>query len=241
MPSEPPQEALEELVIANRVLANERIFDGYGHVSIRHPQDATCFVVSCARAPALVTADDLMIVGLAGAPIQQDGRRMYSETPIHAAIYEARPDVNAVVHSHAYEVLPYAVSGTPLRPVVHVSGCIGLDIPNWDIREHFGETDMLVRSLDQGRSLARALGKASVALLRGHGSVTVGSTLRRAVLTAVYLVVNARVQTAAMQMGKATYLSAQEVDLTTESSFGPGSIDRMWEYWLSNAKARGLL
>ena len=238
MPQSPHHAALEELVLANHVLANENVFDGYGHVSIRHPEHSDRFVLSCSRAPALVARDDLMEIDLSCRPWNGDSRRMYAEAPLHAAIYQARSDVQAVVHSHAYELLPFAVSGRRLRPVIHVSGCIGLDIPQWDMREEFGDTDMLVRSLEHGSSLARALGSANVVLMRGHGSVTVAVSLRRAVLTAIYLVVNAKVQMAAMQLGIPSYLTAEEVALTTESSFSPGSLDRMWEYWKRSLEDR---
>ena len=165
------QQRLEELVIANHILAHEHVLDGFGHISIRHPERPDRFFLSRSRSPELVTLDDLMEFDLECNPIDQRGRMMYAERPIHGAIYQARPEINAVVHNHAYEVIPFSVTKEKLRPLLHVAGSIGANIPVWDIKSKFGDTHMLVVTMEQGRDLARTLGQGSVALMRGHGCV----------------------------------------------------------------------
>lgn len=224
--------SLQDLVIANRILAHEGVVDGYGHVSLRHPERADRFFLSRSRSPELVELDDLMEFDLDCRPVGQPGRMMYAERPIHGGIYEARPEIQSVIHNHAREVIPFTlVRTTKLRPVIHSAGGIGADIPVWDIREKFGDTDMLVRTMEQGRDLAACLGPRPVALMRGHGSVVAGRSVREAVLLAIYLMVNAKLQKEAMQLGEVDYLSDGEIALTAEMQVSPVSLDRVWEYW----------
>ena len=173
---------LEDLVTANRILAREDVVDAYGHVSIRHPKNPDRYFLSRSRAPELVEAGDLMEYTLEGEPVDQRGRALYSERPIHGGVYEARPEVMAVVHNHSQPVVPFGVTGTPLRPVFHLAAFIGDDIPVWDIRDNFGDTNLLVTTIEQGRNLAAALGPRRVALMRGHGCVVTGRSLKEAVM-----------------------------------------------------------
>jgi ribulose-5-phosphate 4-epimerase/fuculose-1-phosphate aldolase len=226
---------LQELVVANRVLAQERVLDGFGHVSMRHPERADRFFMSRSRAPELVALDDLMEFDLDCNPVDQRGRTMYAERPIHGAVYQARPDVHAVVHNHAYEVIPFSVTKEKLRPLLHVAGSIGRDIPVWDIRTKFGDTNMLVTTEEQGRDLAQTLGGRPVALMRGHGCVVARESLRNVVFTSIYLMVNARLQSDASKFGDITFMSEGEIKLTSEMMFKPVSIDRVWEYWTRRA------
>lgn len=223
---------LHDLVVANRILAHEGVVDGYGHVSVRHPERADRFFVSRSRSPELVELDDLMEFDLDCNPIDQRGRTMYGERQIHGGVYRARPEVNSVVHNHAQEVIPFTiVKSAKLRAVIHSAGGIGTDIPIWDIHDRFGDTDMLVRTMEQGADLASCLGHRSVALMRGHGCVVAGSSVREAVMVAIYLMVNAKIQKQAMQLGEVTYLTEGEAAKTAEMQVSPLSLDRVWEYW----------
>lgn len=224
-------EHLEDLVIANRILAHEGVVDGFGHVSLRHPQRPDRFFMSRSRSPELVTRDDIMEFDLDCNPIDQRGRVMYGERPIHGAIFQARPDVGSVVHNHAHEVIPYSVTKAPMRQVIHTAGGMGAHVPVWDIRDEFGNTDLLVRNLAQGRSLAKTLGSNAAVLMRGHGCAVVGKTVRDAVRIAVYLMVNARLQTESMRLGDVTFLSEGEMGATAEMAGSSLSSDRVWEYW----------
>jgi ribulose-5-phosphate 4-epimerase/fuculose-1-phosphate aldolase len=222
---------LEDLVIANRILAHEGVVDGFGHVSLRHPERPDRFFMSRSRSPELVTLEDIMEFDLDCNPIDQRGRVMYGERAIHGAIFQARADVNSVVHNHAHEIIPYSVTKTPMRQVIHTAGGMGGQIPVWDIRDDFGDTDMLVRNLQQGRSLAKALGGKAAVLMRGHGVSVVGASVRDAVRISIYLMVNARLQTEAMRLGEVKFLSEGEIVKTAEMSASPLASDRIWEYW----------
>src|SRR4029453_2180301 len=134
------ENARREVVIATRILANERVVDAYGHVSVRHPLDPTRYLLSRSRAPELVERGDGIEFDLEGGA-GGGARPPYLERFIHGAIYEARPDVQAVVHAHAEAVLPFTISTTPLRPVVHMASFVGPQLPVWDIRDRFGDTN----------------------------------------------------------------------------------------------------
>jgi len=226
---------LSRLVAANRILANEGVVDAFGHVSVRDPLNRERFWLSRSRSPALVELDDLMEFALDGAAIDARGRTPYGERMIHAAVYAARADVHSVVHHHAYGVLPFTITGEPLRPVVHTASVIGAEIPVWDIRTRFGDTDMLVRSIEQGRDLAAALADHACVLIRGHGAVVAGASVERAVLTAIYLQVNANVLLQALPLGTPEPLSAEEIERSAEAQFSPLALDRSWEYFCQRA------
>jgi HCOMODA/2-hydroxy-3-carboxy-muconic semialdehyde decarboxylase len=224
-------ELFKNLVAANRILAHEGVTDAYGHVSVRNPDALAHFFMSRSRSPELVSLDDILEFGANGAALTGNPPPIYGERFIHAAIYEARPDVHAVVHSHAYEVIPFTVTGVPLRPIFHSAARIGVDVPVWDIGKRFGATNFLVTDMEKRRDLVRTLGRNRVVLMRGHGATVTGSTLHNAVVTSIYTQVNARLQMLAMQMGTVAYLSPEEVkvagDLEAKGRLGA---DRTWEY-----------
>jgi HCOMODA/2-hydroxy-3-carboxy-muconic semialdehyde decarboxylase len=226
--------ALEELVTANRILAREGIVDAFGHASIRHPARADRFCLSRARAPECIEAADIMQFALDGTPIDPAGRKPYAERFIHGAIYDARPDVQAVVHHHSPGVIPFGVTGVPLRPIMHMCASMGTEVPVWDSRSSFGDTNLLVTSVAMARDLAAALGTRPVALMRGHGCVVAGGSLREVVFNAIYLELNAALQQRASALGAVTFLSDGEVRavLATRSSF---TFERAWEYWCQRA------
>ena len=225
---------LDDLVIANRVLANEGVLDAFGHVSARDPERPDRFFLSRSRSAGLVEVDDLIEYGLDGEPSAGDRRPGYLERFIHSAVYRARPDVAAVVHSHAREVLPFSVTRTPLRPAVHSAAVIGAKIPVWDIRSKFGDTNMLVCNCDQGADLAAMLGSANAVLMRGHGFVAVAVSLLEATYVAMELRTNAAVLSEALKLdGPVTYLSAGE--LAALSVRDATATYRGWEFWATRA------
>lgn len=230
-----------DVALANRILAREGVVDAYGHVSLRHPDRPDRFLLSCSRSPELVVSADLMefrLDGEAADPAEQ--RKPYLERYIHAAIYEARPEVNSVVHNHSSAVLPFSVTGTPLRPLIHTAGLIGATIPTWDIRDRFGDTNMLVANLEQGRDLARALGPHSLVLMRGHGCSVAAESLQEAVIAAVYAQLNATLQMNAAQLGEVKFLSEGEIRETGALIRVPNVLARVWEYLASRADRRNL-
>jgi HCOMODA/2-hydroxy-3-carboxy-muconic semialdehyde decarboxylase len=227
--------SLRQLVAANRILAHEGVVDAFGHVSLRHPENPDRYLLSQSRAPELVAMDDLMEFTLEGDPIDQERRPMYAERPIHGGIYEARPDVQAVVHNHSPALIPFGVTGTPLRPIFHLAAIMGEKVPVWDIRDRFGDTNLLVTTMEQGRDLARCVGRGRAALMRGHGCVVAGGSLKEAVMAAIYLQVNARLLLDSLPLGNVIYLSAGEVERMSETQRLPLSVNRAWEYWSMRA------
>jgi ribulose-5-phosphate 4-epimerase/fuculose-1-phosphate aldolase len=228
---------MRDLVIANRILAHEGILDAYGHVSMRHPERADRFVMAWARSPELIEEDDLIEFSLDGKSFDPGGRAPYLERFIHGAIYEQRPDVNTVCHNHTLSILPFSISrSVRLKAVIHTGRVLGEDVPVWDIADEFGSsTNLLVMNMDQGRSLARTLGDGRLALMRGHGSVVVGSDIPGVVAACIAMDKNALVQLQAMQLGEITSLAAGEIAMPPRPSEGPPLPDRAWEYWSRRA------
>jgi ribulose-5-phosphate 4-epimerase/fuculose-1-phosphate aldolase len=223
---------IQDLVAANRILADQGILDGYGHVSIRHPSAPNRYFLSRSLAPAIITADDIMEYDLDSNPVDQAGRLMYLERFIHGEIYKARSDVNAVVHSHSPTVIPFGVTTVKLRPIFHMSAFLGHNTPNFEIRDTAGMTDLLIREPKLGHALAHTLGDHPVALMRGHGNVCVGPNIMVAVYRAVYTEVNARLQAQAIALGgPITFLDPRECEAITNRK--ETNVQRPWQMWKS--------
>ncbi len=228
------QQVLEDLALANHILVNQGVLDGFGHISVRHPQNPERFFIARSMAPALVEVADIVEVDLDGNVHDAQGRRTYVERFIHSAIYKARPDVMSVIHSHSPAVIPFGVTGARLRPICHMSGFLGAVTPVFEIRHSAGEsTDLLISSQALGESLAKTLGKSNVALMRGHGSVTVGTSIKQAVFRGVYTESNARLQSEAMRFGEITFLTEGEAQATSEMN--DQHLERPWEMWKRDA------
>lgn len=232
--------AIRDLVLANRILAQEDVIDDFGHVSVRHPTDPGRYFLARSRSPLAVTADDIMEFTLDGMPVDQRGRRMYSERAIHGAIYMARPDVMAVTHHHARSVLPFTVLPIELRPLTHMGSVTGRHVPMWDSQPEFGDTNMLVDDLPRGRSLAAALGQARCVLLRGHGACCVGRSLREAVFVSVHMTHNAGLVLASLAHGTPTWLTDGEVEQAADMLLSEVPLARAWDYWITRAGFAGL-
>jgi len=238
-PAQTQATVIDDLVAANRILADQGIVDAFGHVSARDPNNPNRYLLSSNLAPELVTSMDIMEFDVATSDaIDPRGRPIYLERFIHGAIYRARPDVQSVVHSHSLAVIPFGiVSGVPLRPVYHMSGFLYSGVPVYDIRKDAGLTDMLIRNVELGAGLARTLGDKPVALLRGHGAVVVGPTIPIAVYRAIYTDVNARLQTQALALGgPITYLDPEEG--RQFDAVVPQQVRRPWELWKKKAMGR---
>jgi HCOMODA/2-hydroxy-3-carboxy-muconic semialdehyde decarboxylase len=238
------QAHIGQLVIANRILAHEGVVDAYGHVSLRHPRHPERYLLAWSRSPALVESADIMEFTLDGEPVGGDGRPPYLERFIHGAIYEARPDVQAVVHAHAEDVLPFTITRTPLRPVIHSGSFMGAHVPVWDIADQFGDgTNLLVTNMAQGRDLARCLGGNNVVLMRGHGFAAAAPSLIEVVRLSVYVPRNARVLLAALRLGGEVKGLSQGEIAARAAGYKPDAAEtwRAWEYWANRAGCGHLL
>ena len=229
---------IEDLVAANRILYDQSVVDGFGHVSVRHDKNPERFLLARSMAPGLVTAADIMEFDRDSNAIDPKGRAVYLERFIHSEIYKAHPEVKAVVHSHSPAVIPFGVVGTPLRPIYHMGSFLGLGVPVFEIREAGGlATDMLIRSPELGEALAKTLGSAAVALLRGHGNVVVGASVREVVFRAVYTEINARLQSEALRIGQGQVVFLNDAEAMAATTTNQAQIGRAWDLWRAKALA----
>ena len=232
------EEALRDLVAAYRILAEHGVIDAYGHVSLRSPRDPQRYFLARSLAPERVTAADLMEYDLDSRPLDAAGRESVLERFIHGEIYRARPEVQCVVHNHSPSVVPFSVTGVPMKALYHMAAFIGDGLPNFEIRDVQKGTDLLVKTPELGKALAKTLAARPAALMRGHGSVVVGENLPRAVGRSIYLEQSARMQMQALLLagpgGKVTYFDAAEV----QASVARQDYVRAWPLWRDKALAK---
>jgi HCOMODA/2-hydroxy-3-carboxy-muconic semialdehyde decarboxylase len=244
---EPPASAgpadpklIEDLVVANRILADQGLLDGWGHVSVRHNKDPNRYFMARGVAAQLVTPQDILEFDLDSRPVDTHGLPMsalFTERYIHGEIYKRRPDVVAVVHTHAPALIPFGVTKVPLQPMYHRSAFIAFGIPVFEIRERAGMTDMLIRNATLGRNLAEALGDRPAILMRGHGAAITGPSLPRVVGRTIFLALNATLQADAMRMNAPiTYMDIEEARKIEERE-GHG-LARTWEGWKQKAMGK---
>lgn len=228
---QPSLDLISDLVMANHILAHLGIVDAFGHVSVRSDQTPDRFLLSRNLAPERVSCDDIVQYRLDGSAVDSQAPKGYLERYIHSAIYSARPDVNAIVHSHSPSVIPFSVSAkTTFKPICHMSGFLSRGVSKFEIRDTAGNaSDLLIKDENLGRALAKSLGLSDFVLMRGHGSTTVASSLKLAVYRAYYAENNARLQLQALQLGDPQYLSPQEANTAMESV--ESQVDRPWNLW----------
>jgi HCOMODA/2-hydroxy-3-carboxy-muconic semialdehyde decarboxylase len=233
-------DTLHELIVATRILANEKILDAFGHVSVRNPNNPSHYFIPRHCAPELAEVSDIVELNLDSEPVKPTAFRLYSERVIHGEIYKARPDVHAVVHHHAHTVLPFAISGREIVPVFHLGAVIG-KVPFWDQRDEFGDTNMLVIKPEEGASLARALGPNWMVLMRRHGATVAGTNLRNLTFRTVFGSDNCKLLSQAMAHGHVDSLSPGEIPLTAAHQERPPSTNRAWDYWVRQVEKVGLM
>ncbi|KAF7846296.1 hypothetical protein BT93_L4656 [Corymbia citriodora subsp. variegata] len=155
-----PESLLSTLVTANHILHYQSVVDAYGHISVRNPSNPATFFLSGSLAPALVSSlSDLVEYNVEDASaVREDAPRGYAERFIHSEIYKKYKDVNSVIHSHSETVVPYSISSVPLRPVLHMGGVMGAQVPIYDIALHYtaadSRHDLLVTNQHLGAALA---------------------------------------------------------------------------------------
>jgi ribulose-5-phosphate 4-epimerase/fuculose-1-phosphate aldolase len=231
------RDLVENLVAGSRILAAHGVLDAYGHISARSDKRPERFLISRSRAPALVTAADLMELGADSEPAGGDTRKGFIERYIHGEIYRTRPDVMAVVHSHSPSVIPFGATRTRLRPIYHMGSFLWSGAPVFDIRKAREDNDLLIRDRPLGKALAEALGRCTCVLMRGHGMTVVGGSVQEAVFRAIYTEMNARLQLQAEQLeGPIEFLSEEEGRRSTASN--AGTLERPWELWKAQALGR---
>lgn len=256
-----------KFITGSHILHYHGVLDAYGHLSYRHPFNPTVFIMSSSIAPGTIASpDDLIEYHVHDAePVDSTTtKKGFAERHIHSEVYKRHADITAVVHSHTESVVPYTISGVPLRPCYHMAGFLGLGAgagpPVYDAAEHLrmedddgdgGDVpDLLVRNAHLGAPLAACFDDGSVvALMRGHGLTVVGGGVEEVVGRAVYTMKNASIQTSAMTLQAAAfggeggkrglkYLSAEEAKAATQMT--RWSVQRPWKLWEREVEACGL-
>lgn len=215
----------EQLVLANHILANEGIIRALGHVSVRSVAGDT-LLISRSKAPKLVTDEDVIEIGF-----DEPDERTYNESVIHRAIYRNHEEINAVVHHHAPAILPFAITGIPIRPVVPPGVLFRSGVPRFD--EYDDEYGYLVVTEVEGERMAREIDGHRAQLLANHGANVVGSTLKEAIVLTIWLVQNAQQQHRALQIGDPSLYTGPDpsVRATEEMLLSENVIDRLWEFF----------
>ncbi len=177
---------LRELVAtAGRILYQQGLTDYLGHCSARVPGSDRVVIKPkhsrTVRSPGELGPSDMIVIDLDGNLVEGDDAPP-AECFIHTEIYRARPDVQAVVHTHQRAATLLGVTGAELLPVLHVPAVLtdGGTMATWPC-------PLLVTSPELGRELAAALGPAGLCHLQGHGIVSAAADVPRAAVTAIAL------------------------------------------------------
>jgi ribulose-5-phosphate 4-epimerase/fuculose-1-phosphate aldolase len=232
---------VDDLVIANRVLASDEldVLDVYGHASTRSRRNPERFYIARNVPPAFVTARDVIENDLNGDAVPVRRLDQYEERFIDTAIYRARPDVTAIVHSHAPELIAFSISSVALPAA-------GGRTPVYDVRKFNNGRLSEITTPELGRSLAEALGRGNAVLLLGHGAVVVGTSVRGAVSAANGLVRGARLQMQMMAMRGTIVPNPRGIAPNANQGAAPppapskdedvldtvnNGVDRAWDHW----------
>ncbi|KAK5084639.1 hypothetical protein LTR05_005717 [Lithohypha guttulata] len=258
-PQEAPRQALSDLITANHILHHRSIIDSFGHVSIRHPNDSSVYIMAASAGNTVSRAADLYYYRVNDSePLPFPNGTMpgsvsaRSERFIHGEIMRRYSETNAVVHSHALPMLTYATGLISLVPVYHMAAFMGLNVPLWDITPLYNSTerqDMLVNNARFGSALAAAFSNSTstsdnpstlptypLVLQRYHGFSTAATSLSNVVYQSIYATDNAVVETAQLEarraVGGEALGSIEALSLNeVQTSTGLGADDYAFRAW----------
>src|ERR1041385_6887434 len=218
-------ELTEKLITACHILDHEGITDGYGHVSVRVP-GVDAFITIANVSPGCVAPDRLIMQNLDGEWLA-GAKTPPNEWPIHACIYKARSDVEAVSHTHSKWSTIFSVLPIKLKPLHHYGKFLSADGP--PVYQGVG----LVRTVERGTELAAALGKAPAVLMRAHGDAVVGESVEQVIERTTRLAMLGEWNHPALWHGEPKNRSAEELKVYNEDQRFPM---RGWEYYVSRLK-----
>jgi HCOMODA/2-hydroxy-3-carboxy-muconic semialdehyde decarboxylase len=208
---------ISDLVASNHILSSQGVLDNYGHVSARSPARSDRFLLSRSLAPGSVTSEDILEFDLDGTVVGGAAKRVYLERFIHSAIYRARPDVMAIVHSHSPTSITFSISKVPLRAVTHFGAFIGDRAAVFEGDPEGKNPTLLIANNELGTRLAAALGDNQMILIRGHGDVIVGPSVSIATTRALNAAKNAKVLLDGYRLGgEITSLTKDEDNALTK-------------------------
>jgi L-fuculose-phosphate aldolase len=211
----------QQLVDCIRMLEQSNIIDYNGHASIR-AGEGRMFINIGACQRSQLTVGDICTIDLEGNVIEGDGKPPL-EFHLHAGIYKARPDVNAVVHAHPKWSTFLTMVGERYQPV-YAQGSLVYPMPVLDSPNSINNPVMAGR-------LAEALGQRPAAMMKSHGAVTVGKSIVEAFVLANYMEENAYRQYMALQIGKPYVFSDQEIAMCREKLWNEGLFKRTWDHF----------
>jgi 3-hydroxy-2-methylpyridine-4,5-dicarboxylate 4-decarboxylase len=203
-----------DFVTALRIISHEGLSDAFAHLSARTDGgDEMLFMPR--KSPALVRSDELFFV---------DFEKAVPQSSLHQAIYKTRPDVKAVFHFHSPAVILLSVIGQSVRPMHNYSAIFYEGVP---LYTGTGQVESPSRAGD----MAKLLGDAKALMLRGHGAVVVGQSIREVCMLALFLEESARLQTEALRLGTPMFMERDEAQRIANRTFKPASVDRAWEHF----------
>ena len=216
-----PAQLKQQLVDCIRMLEQSSIIDYNGHASVR-AGDGRMFINVGACQRSKLTIADICTIDLEGNVVEGQGKPPL-EFHLHAGIYKARPDVNAVVHAHPKWSTFLTMVGEPYRPV-YAQGSLVYPMPVLDSPNSINNPVMAAR-------LADTLGQRPAAMMKSHGAVTVGKDIVQAFVLANYMEENAYRQYMALQIGKPYSFSEQEIAKCREKLWNEGLFKRTWDHF----------
>jgi ribulose-5-phosphate 4-epimerase/fuculose-1-phosphate aldolase len=210
----------KDFITALRIISHEGLSDAFAHLSARTDGgDEMLFMPR--KSPALVQSDELFFV---------DFEKPVPQSSLHQAIYKTRPDVKAVFHFHSPAVILLSVIGQSVRPMHNYSAIFYEGVP---LYTGTGQ----VESPSRAGEMAKLLGGAKALMLRGHGAVVVGQSIREVCMLALFLEESARLQTEAIRLGTPMFMERDEAQRIAKRTFKPTSVDRAWEHFAAKCAA----
>ena len=229
------EEAKKMCVLGNRICALDEVVDAFGHVTVRNPEKPDTFFISWATSPEFVTVDDLQLCDFEGNILNGDTRPAYGERILHARVYKARPDVNAVCHGHPASLMPFICSDIPYRPIGNGAALFADGVPllvEWDPESGRG-----ISTVAAADSLAEVLGHRRAALIDGHGIVAAEDCVQKLATVCSSLKSSAELLFKMLQIGATPKaVDPEAAKLTAMTSLGEVGINRSWNYKVRKAK-----
>jgi ribulose-5-phosphate 4-epimerase/fuculose-1-phosphate aldolase len=211
-----------DFITALRIIYGEGLSDAFAHLSVRS-RDGDEMMFMPRKSPALVESEDLFFV---------DFEKAVPQSSLHQAIYKARPDVKAVFHFHSPAVILLSVVGQTVRPMHNYSAVFYEGVP---LYTGTGQVESPARAGE----MAKLLGDAKALMLRGHGAVVVGQSIREVCMLGLFLEESARLQTEATKLGTPMFIEGNEAEKIAKRTFKPTSVERAWDHFAAKQANSG--
>jgi ribulose-5-phosphate 4-epimerase/fuculose-1-phosphate aldolase len=211
------------IVAACRILDDQGVLDELGHFSARVPGQELV-LMNGKISPGQAREEDLVLLDLNGN--KREGRlEPAKEIPLHLSLYQKRPDVMAVAHTHSPMIVALSIAGVRLRPADNLGATVfGGEVP---LYEECG----LVDTFDMGYRIGEAMGSSSVVVLKGHGNIVTGKSIEECCISALWAEKAARLQFQAMLVGQPQYYSTEEIEKTRRQLTEGKAFHRAWSYY----------